>query len=388
MAEREGFEPSIRFCRILTFQASAFDHSATAPHRWRVAPSGAHGLSQVAVAWHAVGMSIRSYVRLAALSLIVFASSPLSAQQAPGEIVAAAPAEAWNAIAPEDLMVIDLAPAGPRAGARRVVVQLMPAPFSTGHIANIRALVAAKWWDGVSVNRVQDNYVVQWGDALETKALPPTLRAVAESEYTTSLEELGEAQPILSPVEKARIERAGEIAMEGSRSEKAPNGWHERDAYAPWVELYRGWPIASDGERAWPVHCYATVGVGRNLSPDTGTGAELYAVIGHAPRHLDRNIGVVGRVIAGIEHLSSLPRGTGALGVYERADERVPIQRVRMASSLPETERPRYEAMDTDSEAFARYADARANRRDAFFNLPAGGVDICNLPVPVRAVGR
>lgn len=34
VAEREGFEPSIRFCRILTFQASAFDHSATAPHRW------------------------------------------------------------------------------------------------------------------------------------------------------------------------------------------------------------------------------------------------------------------------------------------------------------------------------------------------------------------
>ena len=39
VAEREGFEPSIRFCRILTFQASAFDHSATAPlMRWK----GAH----------------------------------------------------------------------------------------------------------------------------------------------------------------------------------------------------------------------------------------------------------------------------------------------------------------------------------------------------------
>ncbi|WP_448501262.1 peptidylprolyl isomerase [Sphingomonas sp.] len=316
------------------------------------------------------------------------ASASLSAQQAPGEIVAAASAEAWSAIAPEDLMIIDLAPATPRAGARRVVVQLMPAPLSPGHIANIRALVDAKWWDGVSINRVQDNYVVQWGDASEKKALPGTLRQVPESEYTASLEELADALPILSPVAKARIERAGEIAMGGSRSEKAPNGWHERDAYAPWVELYRGWPIASDGERAWPVHCYATVGVGRNLSPDTGTGAELYAVIGHAPRHLDRNIGVVGRVIAGIEHLSSLPRGTGALGVYERANERVPIQRVRMASALPEAERPRYEMMDTESEAFARYADARANRRDAFFNLPAGGVDICNLPVPIRAVGR
>ena len=30
MAEREGFEPSIR-CRIHTFQACAFDHSATSP---------------------------------------------------------------------------------------------------------------------------------------------------------------------------------------------------------------------------------------------------------------------------------------------------------------------------------------------------------------------
>jgi hypothetical protein len=38
MAEREGFEPSIRFCRILTFQASAFDHSATAPHALEASP--------------------------------------------------------------------------------------------------------------------------------------------------------------------------------------------------------------------------------------------------------------------------------------------------------------------------------------------------------------
>ena len=35
LAEREGFEPSIRFWRILTFQASAFDHSATAPHAFQ-----------------------------------------------------------------------------------------------------------------------------------------------------------------------------------------------------------------------------------------------------------------------------------------------------------------------------------------------------------------
>ena len=32
----------------------------------------------------------------------------------------------------------------------------------------------------------------------------------------------------------------------------------------------------------------------------------------------------------------------------------------------------------------ARYAEARANRRDPFFIVPAGGADICNIPVPVR----
>ncbi len=34
MAEREGFEPSIR-CRIHTFQACAFDHSAISPQSSR-----------------------------------------------------------------------------------------------------------------------------------------------------------------------------------------------------------------------------------------------------------------------------------------------------------------------------------------------------------------
>ena len=47
MAEREGFEPSIRGYRIHTFQACAFDHSATAPHACREgAPSRAGAARQ------------------------------------------------------------------------------------------------------------------------------------------------------------------------------------------------------------------------------------------------------------------------------------------------------------------------------------------------------
>ena len=33
---------------------------------------------------------------------------------------------------------------------------------------------------------------------------------------------------------------------------------------------------------------------------------------------------------------------------------------------------------------FGRYLRLRANRKDAFYERPAGGVDVCNAPVPVR----
>ena len=100
------------------------------------------------------------------------------------------------------------------------------------------------------------------------------------------------------------------------------------------------------------------------------------------PAGLDRNIALVGRVIEGIEHMSSLPRGTGALGFYETQGERVPILSVRLGNDVKDV--PAFEYLNTDSASFAAYADARANRRDPFFNVPAGGADICNIPVPIR----
>lgn len=335
-------------------------------------------------------------------------TTPATPHPAPSEIVAAAPVSDWVAINAADLLVMTLAP-DTRGRERRVVIQLMPAPFSQGWVGNIRALAAAHWWDGLSINRVQDNYVVQWGDAdgedaAKARALPEGLRVVPENEYLIDQIDLqisrtGEERTpeivemyrdAMAEMEDNPDRHRGLVDVEGTRTAEAPAGWHERDAVAEWVEFFDGWPVAAEGERAdtkfWPVHCYGMVGVGRNLSPDTGSGAELYTVIGHAPRHLDRNIALVGRVIEGIEHLSSLPRGTGPLGFYESTGERVPIVSIRLATELPLADQPRFEYLSTESESFARYADARANRRDPFFNVPAGGADICNIPVPVRRV--
>ena len=297
---------------------------------------------------------------------------PAKPAPSPNEIVAAAPASDWVAIAASDLLVMDLAP-GAKGKARRVVIQLMPPPFSQGWIGNIRKLAAAKWWDGTSVNRVQDNYVVQWGDASEKKALPKRLERPLESDYSAS-----------KFTDRCEPHPGNRLLCD--RSEINLSNPTKIDSYGQ-AGFMKGWALSTDPERLWPIHCYAMVGVGRNLSPDTGSGAELYTVIGHAPRHLDRNIALVGRVIEGVEHLSSLPRGTGALGFYETAEERVPILSVRIMSEM-ETDKPlpRYEYLSTESESFTRYADARANRRDPFFIRPAGGADICNIPVPVRRV--
>ena len=306
---------------------------------------------------------MKRYLPLVAIAALC-ASFPLLAQEAktfpaPSEIVAAAKADEWAAIAPSDLMIMDLAPDS-KGRPRRVVIQLIPEPFSQGWVGNIRKLAAAKFWDGTSINRVQDNYVVQWGDATEKKALPNGLAVVSEREYVfpEALTRSRSLDPIFVP----------------------PNN------IIRWTSFHQGFPVAGvgtpDTATNWPTHCYGMVGVGRNLSPDTGTGAELYTVIGHAPRHLDRNIALVGRVIEGIEHMSSLPRGTGALGFYETQGERVPILSVRLGNDVKDV--PTFEYLDTDSASFAAYADARANRRDPFFNVPAGGADICNIPVPTR----
>lgn len=305
-------------------------------------------------------------------------AAPSQAQDAPepptpASIVAAAPASDWRAIDPADLMVMTLAP--DRVGnAREVVIQLIPPPFSQGWVENIRTLARAHWWDGTTVYRVVDNWVAQWGDGeddeAKAKPLPAGLRVVPESEY----------------------EIRTTAAEEGSMVLQHPRAYLE-DSYGDWAWFESGWPvgyaIADDTRslRSWPVHCYASVGVARDLSPDTGTGAELYAVIGHAPRQLDRNIAVVGRVIEGIEHLATLPRGKGEAGVYDDPALRVPIVSVRLGNELPAGERPRFEYLGSDTASFAEYVRVRANRNDAFYKVPAGGIDVCNVQVPIRRVG-
>jgi peptidylprolyl isomerase len=264
------------------------------------------------------------------------------------EILAASPSTDWRPLDPENTVYLDV-PGG------RVVIELAPR-FAPNHVANIERLARAHFFDGLFIVRSQDNYVVQWGDA---EAKRP----------------LGGAKPALK-AEFSHHAGANEAIT------KLP----DPDTYASVVGFTDGFPAARDpatGE-AWLTHCYGMVGAGRDNDADSGSGAELYAVIGQAPRQLDRNVTLVGRVVRGMELLSVAPRGTGDLGFYKTPAERIPITRMVMAADLPASERLSLQALKTDSPTFAAVVHNRRFRQDAFYKRPAGAIDVCNVPLPVR----
>ncbi|HZH43598.1 MAG TPA: peptidylprolyl isomerase [Lysobacter sp.] len=263
---------------------------------------------------------------------------------------ASAPGD-WRDLDAEDTLYLEL-------DSGRVVIELAP-HAAPAHVANIRTLARGRYWDGLSINRSQDNFVVQWGDSAEDEA---------------QRKPLGEA--------KAKLPAEFTFAAKG-----APFDWlPDVDGWAPQVGFSAGFPAARDPQRgtAWLAHCYGTVGAGRDVAPDSSNGTELYVVIGQSPRQLDRNITVVGRVVHGIERLSVLPRGTGPLGFYDKAEQRVPIRSLRLASELPAKERVALQALRTDTPLFAELVEARRNRRDGWYQVPAGHIDLCNVPLPVR----
>jgi peptidylprolyl isomerase len=278
------------------------------------------------------------------LSQPAFSAKPSSM---PEVLKASSPAD-WRPLDPNNTLYVEL-PSG------RVVIEMAPA-FAPLHVANIKTLSRAGYLNGLAVIREQDNYVAQWGDPDNRHPLPPGIGKVAP--------EFDSAMP-------------AHMAFT-----KLPDG----DVYAPEVGFTDGLPVARSAalHKVWLAHCYAMVGVGRDLDAESGSGAEMYVVIGHAPRHLDRNVALVGRVVKGVELLSALPRGSAEMGFYTKTDKPLPIKSIRVAADVPAAERSNLEVMRTDTPTFAALVESRRNRPEDFFKVPAGRIDLCNVPIPVR----
>ena len=277
------------------------------------------------------------------------ATKPLST----AEILAAAKPDDWRKLDPANTLYLELA-------SGRVIIELSRF-YTPEHVAAIKMMAEAHYWDGLAINRVQDNFVVQWGD-------PDNVR----------------------PVDKAMPGLKLPLAPEFTRNfgkELPFTALPDADGWAKKAGFTDGMAAAQSNSGQWLVHCYGAIGVGRDNEANSGHGNELYVVIGQSPRQLDGNVAVVGKVWRGMELLASLPRGTGGgLGLYEKPEQRVPIKSLRLASSVPAAERTNLEVLRDDREVFARFVEARRNRSDDWYLHKAGHIDVCNINVPVRDV--
>lgn len=274
---------------------------------------------------------------------------PPAAKPSMADILKASQPSDWRALDPDQTLYVDL-PAG------RVVIELAPA-FAPNHVANIKALVRERFFDDLAIVRAQDNFVVQWGDPSEQRPIK-TAKKMLPQEFTTAI-----------------------------RADMPFSRLPDVDTYAPQVGFSNGLPTARDPAigRTWLAHCYGMVGAGRDNDADSGGGAELYVVIGHAPRQLDRNVTLVGRVMQGMELLSALPRGSGALGFYEKPEQRMPIRSIRVAADLAPAERIDLEVLRTDTATFKSVVHALRHRGGEWYKVAAGRIDVCAVPVAVRA---
>ena len=263
------------------------------------------------------------------------------------DVLAASKPGDWRPLDPQRTLYMDL-------DAGRVIIELAP-EFAPNHVANVLALVREHYFDGLAFMRAQDNYVVQFGDA-DGKREIHTAKKTLQAEF---------ARP-----------------AKGVTFTRLPDA----DTFAPQVGFANGFAMARDPatNTAWLTHCYGAVGAGRDNAADSGGGTELYVVIGHSPRHLDRNVTLLGRVIKGMEILSTLRRGTGALGFYEKPEERTPIRSIRVLADVPPAERTPLEILRTDTPTFTALVAARRNRSEEWFKYQAGHIDVCNVPVTVR----
>ena len=267
---------------------------------------------------------------------------------APSALLASAPASAWRALDPDNTLYLTL-PQG------QVVIELAP-EFAPRYVANIKKLVRQRFFDGLSIFRVQDNAVAEWGDPTGKKSVGTARRLVA-AEFERPSRDLP-FTPLPDP-----------------------------DTYAPQVGFADGFPAARDPVfgRAWLANCYGMVGAARGNNVDSGGGTALYAIIGGPQRQWDRNTTMVGRVVQGMPLLSSLPRGDGPLGVYTDQHHWVRIESLRIAADVPAAERTALEVLRTDTPTFSQYVESLRNRREPWFKVPAGRIAVCSIPLPVRS---
>ncbi len=235
------------------------------------------------------------------------------------------------------------------------LIELNPL-FAPAHVKQFRTLVRKGFYDGESFYRVIEGFVAQGGDGSD----------MSESENTI---------PALKAELELELDRIRQLTTV-----------QVKDMFAAETAFADGFAVGLDrkANSAWLIHCPGAVAMARGNDIDSGS-TDFYIVIGQAPRYLDRNLTVFGRVVTGMDVVQKIRRGpsqeNGMITEYATA-----IKRMRMVSDLPESEQPDLWVTDTAHENFAEVLKNRRHRTHEFFHVtPPAVLDVCQVPLQVRS---
>ncbi len=256
-------------------------------------------------------------------------------------------ASEWRQPAAENTVYLDT-PEG------RIVIELNPV-FAPKTVTQFKRLVREKFYHGLHFYRVIDGFVAQGGDGsdLDRELTQPTLPA----EFERS---------------------AAELNFVSAQA---------NDLFAPETGFISGFPAARDAENntAWLTHCPGVVAMARDNTPESGS-TDFYIVIGQAPRYLDRNLTVFGRVINGMDIVQQINRGSSdANGIIENEHDQTPMVQAKIAADLPVEQRLAISVTNTNHSAFAELLNNRRHRSHEFFHhRPPAVLDVCQVPIAVK----
>lgn len=281
-------------------------------------------------------------------------------------VLLACPAQAqddlvWNALDPENTVYLETADG--------IAVIVLNPDFAPQTVRQFKRLLSEQFYRGLSFYRVIEGFVAQGGDEsdLDPGQIQHSLPAEFEIDWPQKPKDKDAAKDWVgmswTPVQ-------------------------EDDMFAPFTGFIDGFPAARDSEKggkAWLTHCPGTVAMARNDAPNSG-GTDFYIVIGQAPRYLDRNLTVFGRVVWGMDVVQRIKRGPVLEnGIIEEDLDRTWIKRMRLASSLDEDKRVDIYIADTNSKGFIKILKERRNRSNKWFHhKPPKVLDVCQVPVLVR----
>lgn len=267
----------------------------------------------------------------------------------------------WDALDPDNTVYLETADG--------TVVILLKPDFAPQTVRQFKRLLGEQFYRGLSFYRVIEGFVAQGGD--ESDMDPAAIEKKLPAEFE---------------IDWPQKPRDREAAKDWVGMAWTPV--QEDDLFAPFTGFIDGFPAARDSEKdgkAWLTHCPGTVAMARNEDPDSG-GTDFYIVIGQAPRYLDRNLTVFGRVVWGMDVVQRIKRGPALEnGIIEEDLDRTWIKRMRLASSLDEEDRLDIYVADTNSKGFKSMLKQRRNRSNKWFHhKPPKVLDVCQVPVPVR----